>query len=162
MPFYSGRADAWALHAPEDPNVDLARVFQGDIFHSLELMSRRAGGAADWPVTWAITISHHCEWTKAQQRAGMDYPIVVAPLRRLDGFTPNDQGAIRANRMLAYMLLPSEGPVDHDYVADFRLMQPVSAADLPGAGYVASLQRALWETLQAKVVEFVMRDRTLA
>jgi hypothetical protein len=161
LPHYIDRAAARQLHGAE-PEVDDTWTFQGDIFHSLDLMVRRPGGAAGWPASWAITISHHCEWTKATKRPGMNYPILVAPLRPLDILTPSEQGLVRANRMFAYMLLPAEEPVDQDYAADLRLTQPFPAADLVGAGYVASLGRELWETLQAKVVEFITRDRTLA
>jgi hypothetical protein len=162
LPLYIGRAKARELHAPDDPDVDDSHVFQGDVFYAIELMVRRPGGAAEWPLSWAIVISHHCEWTKAKKRAGLDYPILVAPLRRFDSFTPGDQKLIRGNQMRAYMRLPAEAPIDHDLAVDLRLIQPIAAADLAGtSAYVTSLGPELGSVLQAKVVEFIVRDRTL-
>ncbi len=91
----------------------------------------------------------------------MDYPILVAPLRRFDQFSPSEQGLIRDNRMVAFMYIPVDPPIENEFVVDLRLTQPIPAAELHGGPYVASLGAELAATLQAKIVEFTLRDRTL-
>lgn len=160
MPLYIGRAEAVALYAEEDDDVDESHVFQGDLFSPwLELAKPMLGNKIEPVVTAAIVISHHCEFTKAKRRP--EHPILVAPLHELADF-PGQEKQI-ANNDFRYLLhLPADGPVATDFVADFRLIQPVAGGDLSdGAPYLATCGPELHRALQAKVIEFVTRILTL-
>lgn len=161
MPLYIGRDEAVRLYAPDDPDVDTSHVFQGDIFQpSLQLLKPpRPGGAAEWILTAAIVISHECEYTKAKRRPG--HPMLVAPLHELVSFTTDQQHLIRENRFRYLLHLPEEDPLDREYAADLRLIQPVAGADLADAPYWTSIGPELKRALWAKVVEYITRELTL-
>jgi hypothetical protein len=151
VPYYIGRAEAIDLYAPDDPDVDEAHVFQGDVFApSLQLMAPRPGGAADWVLTAAIVVSHDCEFTKAKRRP--EHPILVAPLHELGSFPADQQRLIRENRYRYLLHLPEEDPLDREFAVDLRLMQPVAGADVRDALYLATLNSSLRQALRAKVV----------
>lgn len=161
------RAEAVAAYADDDPAVGEDHVFQGDIFHSQRLMTPARGGAADWPVTAAIVMSHHCEWTKAKASfaRGEDWPILWAPLHELEtSFDAGEQGLIRGGRFRYFLHLPAVGPIDRELVVDLRLIQPVAASELRDAAdeyYWASLDPPTLEALRAKLVEYVWRTLTI-
>jgi hypothetical protein len=96
LPFFIARAEAVEVYGQGDPEVDETHVFQGDIYHSQELFSP---ANPERPVSSAIVVSHHCEWTKAKKRLarGEDWPILLAPLHELTDFDANEQRLIREN-----------------------------------------------------------------
>lgn len=161
MPAYITREEAVGLFAEGDESVDASHVFQGDIYHkTLELMAPRPGGKHDWPLAPAIVVSHDCEWTKAQRRI-MQHAMLVAPLRELSAFPADQRPLVREGRVRYLFFLPHEDPLDDEYVADLRLIQPVAAADLRDAALWTSLGREFRAALRAKLVEFLTRELTL-
>jgi hypothetical protein len=159
---YISRDEAVALFAADDDDVDETHVFQGDIYpRTLELMAPRPGGSPDWPLSPAIVVSHDCEWTKAKRRI-LEYVILLAPLRELSAF-PQDQRPLVRNGRIAYLhFLPHEAPLDAEYAADLRLIQPVSAADLQDTAVWTCSGADLRVALRAKIVQFFTRELTLA
>lgn len=135
--------------------------FQGDILEALTLMTPRPGGSLDTLVANAVVLSHDCEYTKADAR-GFEYPIQVAPLRRLSAFSAGGQdGHIRANRFRQIMYLPAHDPLDDEYAIDLRLSQPLLAQEVVEAAHWATLGPELRFVLQAKIVEYYTYERTL-
>jgi hypothetical protein len=161
VPAYVTREEAVRLFAEGDDSVDVTHVFQGDVYaKTLELMLPRPGGKADWPLAPAIVVSHDCEWTKARRRI-MEYAVLVAPLRELSVFPSDQRPLVRDGRIAYLFFLPHEDPLDDEYVADLRLIQPVSAADLRDAPVWTSCGPELRAGLRAKVVQFLTRELTL-
>jgi hypothetical protein len=167
LPHYVGRAEAVALYAEGDPGVGVDHVFQGDIFHSLELYTPTARVTEDqFPLSAAIVVSHHCEWTKARKKIeeGNDWPVLLAPLHELErDFDRNEQGLIRDNRFRYYLYLPANEPtMDREHAVDLRLIQPFSALSLSRSAqyYWCGLGEDLLAGLRAKVVEFIWREFT--
>lgn len=154
MPHYIARSDAAGLLAPGE-DIGEGHVFQGDIFHSVQMFTPRPGGAADWPLSVAVVVSHHCEWTKAANRP--DYPITWAPAHELSAFDESQQNQIRIGRFRNFLYLPAEAPIDRELAVDLRLIQPVSARDVSEAMYCATCGPELMLALQGKVVEFFTR-----
>lgn len=127
-------------------------------------MRPRRGGASDFPVAPAIVLSHDCEFTKVG-KWGIQYPLIVAPLRRLAQFDggQGELGNIRGNRVRFLFHLPPGGlELDDEYTADLTLMQPLTAAELIDArhNYVTSIGEDLKTALQYVLVRF-FSDRGL-
>lgn len=153
MPLYIGRAEAVRLFAADDPGVDESHIFQGDVFHSVEF---RVPGKPETVLGQGIVASHDCEYTKAKGRPH-ELPLLVAPVRELRSF-PGDQATlIRRNRLRNALFLPHEPPLDDEYMADLRLLQPILTFDLQNYQYITSASPELKRRLQAKLTEFLTR-----
>ena len=161
---YIGREEAVRTYAEGDPEIDTSHVFQGDIFHSVQLMAPRPGGVPDWPLTAAVVLSHHCEWTKAKKKMAQDedWPILLAPAHELSDFGTSDKGTIRKGAFRYYLYLPAVGTIDRELVVDFRLSQPFSALDLARADYWTSVSAEVNRWIRAKQIEYLYRDFTAA
>lgn len=94
-------------------------------------MPRPAGDYRDYIPAPVMVMSHDCEWTKVEKQ-GTSYPLLIAPLRLLAVFTEPEgiQGHMRSGRVRYVFPLPQEDPVYDEYVVDFRLTQPITAAAL--------------------------------
>lgn len=116
-----------------------ADIFQGDIYSSLELMAPRIGGVRDYSLSYGMVVSHDCEWTKVGQ-LGLDYPLLVAPLRPLSAFQDDGKdGLVRKLRVRYLFPLPVTDALDDEYAVDLRLIQPLTAAELVDGDHVTSL-----------------------
>lgn len=83
----------------------------------------------------ALVVTHDCEWTKfVQYGKAPDYPFAIAPLRKLSAFHDPDKpgllGTIEGNRVRYLFPLPKQEPLDDAYVADLRLIQPITVGEL--------------------------------
>jgi hypothetical protein len=78
-----------------------------------------------------MVVSHDCEWTKWQQY-GEPYHFLVAPLRKLSAFDDEKgfHGHARSNRVRFLFPLPTEGPLDDEYVVELRAIQPILVSEL--------------------------------
>ena len=160
---YITKAQALELY-DHDTEADDKHVFQGDVFSDLSLFVPRAGGAAEWVLTTAVVVSHHCEWTKAKKAIarGDDWPILVAPMHVMaDAYTEWERQRIGEGGFRSLLHFPVEGLVTADYAADLRLLQPFSARDLLEAEYLATADQDLNAALRAKVAEYLWRDFTV-
>lgn len=116
-------------------------------------------------------VAHDCEWTKfLQSGRAPDYKFGIAPLRRLSAFDDPDKpglpGMIAANRVRYLFPIPHIDPLDDSYVADLRLIQPITvgelltleaiaaAADPPQSEPWTSIGGELKDALQGKLVIF--------
>jgi hypothetical protein len=133
-------------------------IFQGDIYRSVEIMiPRPTGGYRDYEPFPAIVVAHDCEWTKARS-AGDDYKLGIAPLRRLSSFRddnkPGIEGTIKNNRVRYLFPLPHGDPLDDTYVADLRLIQPITVKELLGHEHWTSIGDGIKKPLEGKLTVF--------
>jgi len=119
------------------------------------------GGRRDYPQLPVMVVSDDCEFTKVQQ-SGPDYPLSIAPLRELRAFQEGGfDGHIRAGRVRWAFPLPPEPPMDDEYFADLRFIQPFPGGDLAEQRPWTCLGPDLKRPLQAKLAIFFTRDRVL-
>jgi len=121
------------------------------------MIPRVAGGYRDYEPFPALVVSNDCEWTKVQQ-IGDAYPLSIAPLRQLSSFhddmKPGLEGTIQKNGVRYLFPLPHEEPLDDVYVADFRLIQPITVGELVSLEFWTSVGDAIKPALQGKLVRF--------
>jgi hypothetical protein len=112
-------------------------------------------------------VAHDCEWTKfLQSGRAPDYKFGIAPLRRLSAFDDEDKpgllGTIESNRVRYLFPLPKLAPLDDTYVADLRLIQPITVGELLALEAADEDNREPWtciggelkEALKAKLIVF--------
>jgi len=130
-------------------------IYQGDLFESLTLMVPLEDG------TWAdklwdvLVVSHDCEYTKIAEKPSK--PLLVAPVRKMVDYSQRD--AIVAGEAYGLWALPQEAPVDDEYVADFRLIQPIAVRQLQEAKHWACLDDELRIELAVRIEQFLFRGR---
>jgi hypothetical protein len=118
------------------------------------------------PLSSAMVVSHHCEWTKARKAwaAGRDWPVLLAPVYELaEALQSNEQRLVRDGKIRYWLYLPADGPVDRELFVDLRLIQPYSSAELDRQQsdcYWASVGLELNRALRAKIIEYLYRDFT--
>ena len=150
---YIDRTEALRLWAADDPGADESHIFQGDIFHSVDIYVPHK----DEPVQFeGLIVSHDCEYTKAMARPER-LPLGIAPVRPLAAFSPEHADYIRQGSVASALYLPAEGPVEAESMVDLRLIQPVLPVQLAEYQYVATLGPDLRLALHAKLVEHFTR-----
>jgi hypothetical protein len=152
---YISRADAAARY---DGTAD--DIFQGDIYRSVDVWTPQPSGAWRDPDSFpVIVVAHDCEWTK-YLHAGRapDYKLGIAPLRRLSAFEdeakPGILNTIKNNKVRYLFPLPHEDPLNDTYVADLRLIQPITVAELLDQDLWTSIGDGVKEPLQGKLIVF--------
>ncbi|HZS31736.1 MAG TPA: hypothetical protein VFA37_10800 [Gaiellaceae bacterium] len=151
---YIGRAEAVALWAEGDPDVDESHVFQGDLFHSVNFYVPHKDETVLYE---GIIVSYDCEYTKARLRPDKA-PLSIAPVRAISAFSEEHAAYIRDGQVASALYLPAhDGILDVESMVDFRLLQPIVPNQLAGYQYVATLGPELRNALQAKLVEHFTR-----
>lgn len=166
MPAYISREEAVRLARAAEPHLKISdtHIFHGDIFEKhLYFYEPRPGGTSNTVLAEAaIIVSHACEYTKAEARGiASDYPLLVAPLRRLDAFPDTQHQQFRDGKIVAAPYLPMEAPIDDEYIVDLKLTQPFAAADLMEAPLVCCMHPDQRRLFQNRVSLFLFRDRIL-
>ncbi len=120
------------------------------------MMPRPAGDYRDYIDASVMVVSHDCEWNKVE-RFGTAYPLLIAPLRRLDAFPDEPSGFhghVRRGRVRYLFPLPLEAPITDEYVVDLRLTQPITAATLLDLQPLTSVGDELKLALQGALLVF--------
>jgi hypothetical protein len=90
------------------------------------------------------------------REAGSSVSAAYRPLRSLSIFDEPEgiQGHIRKGRVRYVFPLPRESPLDDEYVVDFRLIQPITAAALLDLELCTSIGDAIKLPLQGALLVF--------
>jgi hypothetical protein len=128
-------------------------IYQGDVFHSIELVVPRVGGMLDPVQGPLMVISHDCEYTKIANNPTK--PLLVAPLRALSVFSQREE--ILEGKTFGLWALPREEPLDDEYAVDFRLTQPIAVSELRIEYHWTCLSPEAKETLHAHLAKFFLR-----
>jgi hypothetical protein len=133
---------------------DPGHIYQGDLFQSLTFMVPLPDGHWDDKQWDGIIVSHDCEYTKIAEKPSK--PLLVAPVRLLSDYQQAD--TIRAGGQFALWALPQEAPLDdNEYVADFRMTQPMAVRQLQEATHWTCLGPETREDLQSRIELFLFR-----
>jgi hypothetical protein len=149
LPAYLSRDEADAAYGG-----DPGHIYQGDLFQSLTFMVPMPDGRWEERQWDGIVLSHDCEYTKVAQNPSK--PLLVAPVRRLSDYQQQDE--VRAGKQYSLWALPHEAPVGEDeYVADFRMTQPMAGRQLQEATHWTCLSAETREELRSRVELFLFR-----